>query len=62
MVTIEDLWSQLSLIEDEVNGADVPQKKEVAIVRLAAKIFTKRVVNAKAVSWTFKMLWKLMER
>ena len=62
MVTIEDLWSRFSLIEDEVNGADVPQKKEVAIVRLAAKIFTKRVVNAKAVSWTFKMLWKLMER
>ena len=62
MVTIEDLWSRFSLIEDEVNGADVPQKKEVAIVRLAAKIFTKRVVNAEAVSWTFKMLWKLMER
>ena len=62
MVTIKDLWSRFSLIEDEVNGADVPQKKEVAIVRLAAKIFTKRVVNAEAVSWTFKMLWKLMER
>ena len=62
MVTIEDLWSRFSLIEDEVNGADVPQKKEVAIVRLAAKIFTKRVVNVEAVSWTFKMLWKLMER
>ena len=61
-MTIEDLWSRFSLIEDEVNGADVPQKKEVAIVRLAAKIFTKRVVNAEAVSWTFKMLWKLMER
>ena len=62
MVTIEDLWSRFSLIEDEVNGADVPQKKEVAIVHLVAKFFTKRVVNAEAVSWTFKMLWKLMER
>ena len=55
MVTIEDLWSRFSLIEDEVNGADVPQKKEVAIVHLAAKIFTKRVVNTEAVSRTFKM-------
>ena len=60
MASIEDLWSRFSLIEEEENGADVPQKKEVSIVRLAAKFFTKRVVNAEAVSRTFKPLWKLI--
>ena len=46
MANIEDLWARFSLTEEEEQGADVPHKKEVAIVRLAAKIFTKRVVNA----------------
>ena len=41
MASIEDLWSQFSLIEEEENGADVPRKTEVSIVRLAAKFFTK---------------------
>ena len=49
MVNIEDLWARFSLTEEEEQGADVPCKKEVAIVRLVAKIFTKRVVNAEAV-------------
>ena len=39
--SIEDLWSRFSLIEEEENRADVPQKTEVSIVRLAAKFFTK---------------------
>ena len=60
MASIEDLWSCFSLTEEEENGVDVPQKKEVSIVRLAAKFFTKRVVNAEAVSRTFKPLWKLI--
>ena len=60
MASIEDLWSRFSLTEEEENGVDVPQKKEVSIVRLAAKFFTKRVVNAEAVSRTFKPLWKLI--
>ena len=60
MASIEDLWSRFSLIEEEENGADVPRKKEISIVRLAAKFFTKRVVNAEAVSRTFKLLWKLI--
>ena len=38
-----------------MNEADEPQKKEVAIVHIAAKFFTKRVVNTEAVSRTFKM-------
>ena len=58
MANIEDLWARFSLAEEEEQGADVPCKKEVAIVRLAAKIFTKRVVNAEAVGRTFKSLWK----
>ena len=60
MVSIEDLWSRFSLIEEEENVADVPWKIEVSIVRLAAKFFTKRVVNAEVVSRTFKLLWKLI--
>ena len=60
MASIEDLWSRFSLTEEEENGVDVPQKKEVSIVRLAAKFFTKRVVNAEAVSRTFKPLLELI--
>jgi len=60
MASIEDLWSRFSLTEEEENGADVPRKTEASIVRLAAKFLTKRVVNAKAVSRTFKPLWKLI--
>ena len=56
MASIEDLWSRFSLTEEEENGADVPRKTEVPIVRLAAKFLTKRVVNAEAVSRTFKPL------
>ena len=58
MSNIEDLWSRFSLMEEEEQGANVSQKKEVTIVRLAAKFFTKRVVNAEAISRTFKPLWK----
>ena len=58
MANIEDLWSRFSLTEEEEHEADVPQKKEVTIVRLAAKLFLKRVVNAKVVGRTFKPLWK----
>lgn len=54
MANIKDLWSRFSLTEEEEHGADVPRKKEVTIVRLATKVFTKRVVNAKAISQTFK--------
>ena len=48
------------MTEEEEQGADVPRKKEVTIVRLAANFFTKRVVNAEAVGRTFKPLWKLI--
>ena len=33
MVNIEDLWARFSLTEEEEQSADVPHKKEVAIVR-----------------------------
>ena len=46
MSNIEDLWLRFSLMEEEEQGADVPRKKEATIVHLAAKFFTKRVVNA----------------
>ena len=48
------------MTEEEEQGADVPRKKEVTIVCLAANFFTKRVVNAEAVGRTFKPLWKLI--
>ena len=60
MASIEDLWSCFPLTKEEENEADVPRKKEVSIVRLATKFFTKRVVNIEAVSRTFKPLWKLI--
>ena len=46
MANIEDLWARFSRTEEEEQGVDVPRKKEVTIVHLVAKIFTKRVVNA----------------
>ena len=52
MANIEDLWARFSLTEEEEQGADVPRKKDVTIVRLVAKFFTKRVVNAIAVGRT----------
>lgn len=58
MVRLEDLWSRLSLLEEEVRGANVPQQSEATIHRLAGKFFTKRVVNAEAIARTFKPLWK----
>ena len=58
MAGLEDLWSRLSLLEEEVRGADVPQQSEATIHRLAGKFFTKRVVNAEAIARTFKPLWK----
>nr|POE70104.1 hypothetical protein CFP56_23654 [Quercus suber] len=60
MANIKDLCSWFSLTEEEEHRVDVPQKKEVTIVRLAAKFFTKRVVNAEVVNQTFKPLWKLI--
>lgn len=60
MAGLEDLWSRLSLLEEEVRGADVPQQSEATIHRLAGKFFTKRVVNVEAVARTFKPLWKLV--
>lgn len=60
MVNIEDLWSRFSLTKEEEYGANVPRKKEATIFRLAAIFFTKRVVNAEAVSQTFKPLWKII--
>ena len=58
MANIEDLWARFSRTEEEEQGVDVPRKKEVTIVHLVAKIFTKRVVNAEAMGQTFKPLWK----
>ena len=58
MSNIEDLWLRFLLTKEEEQGADVPWKKEATIVSLTAKFLTKRVVNAEAVSWTFKPLWK----
>nr|POF14651.1 hypothetical protein CFP56_26752 [Quercus suber] len=45
MANIEDLWSRFSLTKEEEHGANVPWKKEVTIVHLAATFFPKRVVG-----------------
>ena len=58
MVAIEDLCARFSLTEEEEQGADVPRKGEPLVFKLAARFFTKRVVNAEAVARTFKPLWK----
>ena len=58
MSNIKDLWLRFLLTKEEEQGADVPPKKEATIVSLTAKFLTKRMVNAEAVSRTFKPLWK----
>ena len=48
MASIDDLRSRFSLTEEEEQGVDVPCNGEVRIHHLAARIFTKRVANAKS--------------
>ena len=58
MANIEDLRACLSLTDEEEQGADVSKQCEICLYRLAAKNFTKRIVNAEANTRTFKPLWK----
>ena len=59
MAHIDDLWARFSIMEEEEQGADVPKQVEPCLFRLAAKFFTKHVMNEEAVARTFKPLWKL---
>lgn len=56
MASVDDLWARFSLFEEEERGADVPREKEASVYRLVGRFFTKRVVNAKAITCTFKPL------
>lgn len=58
MANIEDFWARFSITEGEEQGADVSKQGELCLYRLAAKFFTKRVVNTEAVARTFKPLWQ----
>ncbi|XP_030932612.1 uncharacterized protein LOC115958345 [Quercus lobata] len=58
MAGLEDLWARFTLTEDEEGGADIPNKEDVEVHRLAGKFFTKRTLNVDAVACTFKPLWK----
>ncbi|KAK9985626.1 hypothetical protein SO802_030577 [Lithocarpus litseifolius] len=58
MASLDDMWSQFTLSEEEVHEADVPSNKESSIHRLVGKFLTKRIINAKAVARTFKPMWK----
>lgn len=51
MANIKDLRACLSL-------TDVSKQREICLYWLAAKKFTKRVVNSEAITRTFKPLWK----
>lgn len=58
MANIKDLRACLSLTDEEEQGADVSKQREICLYWLAAKKFTKRVVNSEAITHTFKPLWK----
>lgn len=58
MATLRDLWSCFSLTKEEEQGADVPRHSDPLIFILAARFFTKRIVNVEAIACTFKPLWK----
>lgn len=58
MANIKDLRACLSLTDEEEQGADVSKQREIYLYWLAAKKFTKRVVNSEAITRTFKPLWK----
>ena len=58
MASLDDMWSCFTLLEEEVQGADVPRNREMSIHRLVGKFLTKWIINAKAIASTFKPLWK----
>ena len=60
MGSLDDMWSRFTLLEEEVQGADVPSNRETSIHCLASKFLTKRIVKAEAIARTFKPLWKLV--
>ena len=58
MASLDDMWSCFTLLEEEVQGADVPRNRETSIHHLVGKFLTKWIINAKAIASTFKPLWK----
>nr|POE57687.1 hypothetical protein CFP56_13948 [Quercus suber] len=58
MAGLENLWSRLTLDDEEEYGAEVPKPVEETVHRLAGRFFTKRTLNVESVARTFKPLWK----
>ena len=51
-------WKKMSLSSKEDNKFDLSKKKKTQTYTLAAKFFTRRSVNIKAVAKTFRPLWR----
>lgn len=58
MAGLENLWSCLTLDDEEEYGAKVPKPVEAPVHRLAGRFFTKRTLNVESIARTFKPLWK----
>uniref|UniRef100_A0A2N9ETE5 Reverse transcriptase domain-containing protein n=1 Tax=Fagus sylvatica TaxID=28930 RepID=A0A2N9ETE5_FAGSY len=58
MEEIDSMWKRLSLNEIEGERFNLGSSTQVASHSLAAKFFTRRVINVEAVTRTFKLLWR----
>ena len=56
MEDIEGLWKSFSLNDQEDDKFDLSSMAQQVKPTLAAKFFTRRTINVKAVAWTFKPL------
>jgi hypothetical protein len=58
MEEIDSMWKRLSLNEIEGERFNLGSSTQVASHSLAAKFYTRRVINVEAVTRTFKPLWR----
>ena len=58
MDEVDSLWQRLSLNDKEDNVFDLSSDAQPDKPTLAAKFYTRRVINVEAIARTFKPLWQ----
>ena len=58
MEDIDGLWKRFSLNDREDNIFDLSSEVEPVKPTLAAKFYTRRIINVEAIARTFKPLWQ----
>ena len=58
MDEVDSLWQRLSLNDKEDNVFDLSSDAQPDKPTLAAKFYTRRVINVEAIARTFKPIWQ----